>query len=164
MKSSQNKPTLEDLFVSKKIASPRPESWSDFEKKVKIKTLESFHKKDSTRYVMYFLPVVVLLMVPVFIFNQDDLFTKKKLFVSTPNKTTSVLNETKLVTNDLSSDLSNSDIQFTYNTYSSTHSNDYEKSFALENMKASANISSYTTPTFLLDESNLKENFTNFSF
>jgi len=164
MKSSQNKPTLEDLFVSKKISSPRPESWSDFEKKVKIKTLESFHKKDSTRYVMYFLPVVVLLMVPVFIFNQDDLFTKKKLFVSTPNKTTSVLNETKLVTNDLSSDLSNSDIQFTYNTYSSTHSNDYEKSFALENMKASANISSYTTPTFLLDESNLKENFTNFSF
>ena len=164
MKSSQNKPTLEDLFVSKKISSPRPESWSDFEKKVKIKTLESFHKKDSTRYVKYFLPVIVLLMVPVFIFNQDDLFTKKKLFVSTPNKTTSVLNETKLVTNDLSSDLSNSDIQFTYNTYSSTHSNDYEKSFALENMKASANISSYTTPTFLLDESNLKENFTNFSF
>lgn len=164
MKSSQNKPTLEDLFVSKKISSPRPESWSDFEKKVKIKTLESFHKKDSTRYVKYFLPVVVLLMVPVFIFNQDDLFTKKKLFVSTPNKTTIVLNETKLVTNDLSSDLSNSDIQFTYNTYSSTHSNDYEKSFALENMKASANISSYTTPTFLLDESNLKENFTNFSF
>lgn len=164
MKSSQNKPSLEDLFVSKKIASPRPESWSDFEKKVKIKALESFHKKDSTRYVKYFLPVVVLLMVPVFIFNQDDLFTKKKLFVSTPNKTTSVLNETKLVTNDLSSDLSNSDIQFTYNTYSSTHSNDYEKSFALENMKASANISSYTTPTFLLDESNLKENFTNFSF
>jgi len=164
MKSSQNKPSLEDLFVSKKISSPRPESWSDFEKKVKIKTLESFHKKDSTRYVMYFLPVVVLLMVPVFIFNQDDLFTKKKLFVITPNKTTSVLNETKLVTNDLSSDLSNSDIQFTYNTYSSTHSNDYEKSFALENMKASANISSYTTPTFLLDESNLKENFTNFSF
>ena len=164
MKSSQNKPTLEDLFVSKKISSPRPESWSDFEKKVKIKTLESFHKKDSTRYVKYFLPVVVLLMVPVFIFNQDDLFSKKKLFVSTPNKTTSVLNETKLVTNDLSSDLSNSDIQFTYNTYSSTHSNDYEKSFALENMKASANISSYTTPTFLLDESNLKENFTNFSF
>jgi len=164
MKSSQNKPTLEDLFVSKKISSPRPESWSDFEKKVKIKTLESFHKKDSTRYVKYFLPVVVLLMVPVFIFNQDDLFSKKKLFVSTPNNTTSVLNEAKLITNDLSSDLSNSDIQFTYNTYSSIHSNDYEKSFALENMKASANISSYTTPTFLLDESNLKENFTNFSF
>ena len=164
MKSSQNKPTLEDLFVSKKISSPRPESWSDFEKKVKIKTLESFHKKDSTRYVKYFLPVVVLLMVPVFIFNQDDLFTKKKLFVSTPNNTTSVLNEAKLITNDLSSDLSNSDIQFTYNTYSSTHSNDYEKSFALENMKAIANISSYTTPTFLLDESNLKESFTNFSF
>jgi hypothetical protein len=164
MKSSQNKPSLEDLFVSKKIASPRPESWSDFEKKVKIKTLESFHKKDSTRYVKYFLPVIVLLMVPVFIFNQDDLFTKKKLFVSTPNKTTSFLKEAKVATNDLSSDLSNSDIQFTYNTYSSTHSNDYEKSFALENMKASANISSYTTPTFLLDESNLKENFTNFSF
>jgi len=164
MKSSQNKPSLEDLFVSKKISSPQPESWSDFEKKVKIKTLESFHKKDSTRYVKYFLPVVVLLMVPVFIFNQDDLFSKKKLFVSTPNNTTSVLNEAKLITNDLSSDLSNSDIQFTYNTYSSTHSNDYEKSFALENMKASANISSYTTPTFLLDESNLKENFTNFSF
>jgi len=164
MKSSQNKPSLEDLFVSKKISSPQPESWSDFEKKVKIKTLESFHKKDSTRYVKYFLPVVVLLMVPVFIFNQDDLFSKKKLFVSTPNNTTSVLNEAKLITNDLSSDLSNSDIQFTYNTYSSTHSNDYEKSFALENMKASANISSYTTPTFLLDESNLKESFTNFSF
>lgn len=164
MKSSQNKPSLEDLFVSKKISSPQPESWSDFEKKVKIKALESFHKKDSTRYVKYFLPVVVLLMVPVFIFNQDDLFSKKKLFVSTPNNTTSVLNEAKLITNDLSSDLSNSDIQFTYNTYSSTHSNDYEKSFALENMKASANISSYTTPTFLLDESNLKENFTNFSF
>jgi hypothetical protein len=164
MKSSQNKPSLEDLFVSKKSASPRPESWSDFEKKVKIKTLESFHKKDSTRYVKYFLPVIVLLMVPVFIFNQDDLFTKKKLFVSTPNKTTSFLKEAKVATNDLSSDLSNSDIQFTYNTYSSTHSNDYEKSFALENMKASANISSYTTPTFLLDESNLKENFTNFSF
>jgi hypothetical protein len=164
MKSSQNKPSLEDLFVSKKIASPRPESWSDFERKVKIKTLESFHKKDSTRYVKYYLPIVVLLMVPVFIFNQDDLFTKKKLFVSTPNKTTSFLKEAKVATNDLSSDLSNSDIQFTYNTYSSTHSNDYEKSFALENMKASANISSYTTPTFLLDESNLKENFTNFSF
>jgi hypothetical protein len=164
MKSSQHKPSLEDLFVSKKIASPRPESWSDFEKKVKIKTLESFHKKDSTRYVKYFLPVIVLLMVPVFIFNQDYLFTKKKLFVSTPNKTTSFLKEAKVATNDLSSDLSNSDIQFTYNTYSSTHSNDYEKSFALENMKASANISSYTTPTFLLDESNLKENFTNFSF
>ena len=164
MKSSQNKPSLEDLFVSKKLASPRPESWSDFEKKVKIKTLESFHKKDSIRYAKYFLPVAVLLMVPLFIFNQDDLFTKKKFFVSSPNKSTSVLSEAKRVTNDLSSDLSNSDIQFTYNTYSSTHSNDYEKSFALENMKASANISFYTTPTFLLDEGNLKENFTNFSF
>ena len=164
MKSSQNKPSLEDLFVSKKIASPRPESWSDFEKKVKIKTLESFHKKDSIRYVKYFLPVVVLLMVPLFIFNQDDLFTKKKLSLSAPNKSTNVLSEAKRVTNDLSSDLSNSDIQFTYNTYSSTHSNDYEKSFALENMKASVNFSSYTTPTFLLDEGNLKENFTNFSF
>tara|TARA_B100000035_G_scaffold158741_2_gene135335 strand:- start:525 stop:1019 length:495 start_codon:yes stop_codon:yes gene_type:complete len=164
MKSSQNKPSLEDLFVSKKIASPRPESWSDFEKKVKIKTLESFHKKDSNRYAKYFLPVAFLLVVPLFIFNQDDLFTKKKFFVSSPNKSTSVLSEAKRVTNDLSSDLSNSDIQFTYNTYSSTHSNDYEKSFALENMKASANISSYTTPTFLLDEGNLKENFTNFSF
>jgi hypothetical protein len=164
MKSSQNKPSLEDLFVSKKIASPRPESWSDFEQKVKIKALESFHKKDSTRYVKYFLPIVVLLMVPVFIFNQDYLFTNKKLFVSTPNTTTSFLKEANVATNDLSSDLSNSDIQFTYNTYSSTHSNDYEKSFALENMKANANISSYTTPTFLLDESSLKENFTNFSF
>ena len=164
MKSSQNKPSLEDLFVSKKLSSPRPESWSDFEKKVKIKTLESFHKTDSNRYVKYFLPVAVLLMVPLFIFNQDDLFTKKKFFVSAPNKSTNVLSEAKRVTNDLSSDLSNSDIQFTYNTYSSTHSNDYEKSFALENMKASANISSYTTPTFLLDEGNLKENFTNFSF
>ena len=163
MKTSQNKPSLEDLFVSKKIASPRPESWSDFEKKVKIKTLESFHKKGSNRYLKYFLPVAVLLMVPLFIFNQDDLFTKK-IFVSAPNKSTDVLSEAKRVTNDLSSDLSKSDIQFTYNTYSSTHSNDYEKSFALENMKASANISSYTTPTFLLDDSNLKENFTNFSF
>jgi len=84
MKSSQNKPSLEDLFVSKKISSPRPESWSDFEKKVKIKTLESFHKKDSTRYVKYFLPVVVLLMVPVFIFNQDDLFSKKKIICKYP--------------------------------------------------------------------------------
>jgi hypothetical protein len=36
--------------------------------------------------------------------------------------------------------------------------------FALENMKTSGEISSYTTPTFLLDGSNLKEYSSNFSF
>jgi hypothetical protein len=36
--------------------------------------------------------------------------------------------------------------------------------FALENMETSGEISSYTTPTFLLDGSNLKEYSSNFSF
>jgi len=80
------------------------------------------------------------------------------------NESINVASDTKPETIELSADLSSSDIQFTYNTYSSIHSNDYEKSFALENMEVTSNISSYTTPTFLLDESNLRENSTNFSF
>jgi len=77
MKSSQNKPSLDDLFVSKKLSSPQPENWSDFEKKVKIKTLESFQKEGSTHYLKYFLPVIMILLVPIFIFTQDGLFNSK---------------------------------------------------------------------------------------
>ena len=103
-------------------------------------------------------------MVPIFIFTQDGLFNSKSLVLSATNESINVASDIELETIDLSADLSSSDIQFTYNTYSSIHSNDYEKSFALENMEVTSNISSYTTPTFLLDESNLRENSTNFSF
>jgi hypothetical protein len=164
MKSSQNKPSLDDLFVSKKLSSPQPENWSDFEKKVKIKTLESFQKEGSTHYLKYFLPVIMILLVPIFIFTQDGLFNSKSLVLLATNESINIASDTKPETIELSADLSSSDIQFTYNTYSSIHSNDYEKSFALENMEVTSNISSYTTPTFLLDESNLRENSTNFSF
>jgi hypothetical protein len=74
MNSSKNKPSLEDLFISKKLSSPRPESWSDFEKKVKIKTLDSFHRQSSTRYAKYILPLVILSIVPIFIYDLDFLF------------------------------------------------------------------------------------------
>ena len=73
-------------------------------------------------------------------------------------------NSTNAETNYLSAVLSNSDIEFTYNSYSPLHSNDYDMSFALEKIKTSEEISSYTTPTFLLDDSNLKEFPSNFSF
>ena len=164
MKSSQNKPSLEDLFVSKKLTSPRPESWSDFEKKVKIKTLDSFHRQSSTRYAKYILPLVILSIVPIFIYDLDFLFSSPsstEVITSNANFTTK---STNAETNDLFAVLSNSDVEFTYNSYSPSHSSDYEMSFALENMKTSGGITSYTTPTFLLDESNLKENVTNFSF
>lgn len=164
MKSSPNKPSLEDLFVSKKLASPRPESWSDFEKKVKIKTLDSFHRPSSTRYVKFILPLVILSMMPIFIYDLDFLFSissSTEVITSNANFTKKSANAE---TNDLSDVLSNSDIEFTYNSYSPPHSTDYEMSFALENMKTSAEISSYTTPTFLLDDSNLKEYSSNFSF
>ena len=164
MKSSQNKPSLEDLFVSKKLTSPRPESWSDFEKKVKIKTLDSFHRQSSTRYAKYILPLVILSIVPIFIYDRDFVFSASsstEVVTSNANFTTK---STNAETNDLSAVLSNSDIEFTYNSYSPSHSDDYEMSFALENMKTSGEITSYTTPTFLLDESNLKEYSSNFSF
>jgi hypothetical protein len=106
----------------------------------------------------------MILLVPIFIFTQDGLFNSKSLVLLATNESINVASDTKPETIELSADLSSSDIQFTYNTYSSIHSNDYEKSFALENMEVTSNISSYTTPTFLLDESNLRENSTNFSF
>lgn len=164
MKSSQNKPSLEDLFVSKKLASPRPESWSDFEKKVKIKTLDSFHRKSSTGYAKFIFPLVFLSMVPIFIFDLDFLFLASSSTEVVTSNANFPTKSTNAETNDLSSVLSNSDIEFTYNSYSPSHSNGYEMSFALENMKTSGEISSYTTPTFLLDDSNLKEYTSNFSF
>ncbi len=164
MKSSQNKPSLEDLFVSKKLTSPRPESWSNFEKKVKIKTLDSFHRQSSTRYAKYILPLVILSIVPIFIYDLDFLFSASSSTKVVTSNANFKIKSTNAETNDLSAVLSNSDIEFTYNSYSPSHSNDYEMSFALENMRTGGEITSYSTPTFLLDESNLKEDSSNFSF
>ena len=164
MKSSQNKPSLEDLFVSKKLTSPRPESWSDFEKKVKIKTLDSFHRQSSTRYAKYILPLVILSIVPIFVYDLDFLFSASSSTDVVTRNAKFTTDSTNAETNDLSAVLNNSDVEFTYNSYSPSHSNDYEMSFALENMKTSGGITSYSTPTFLLDESNLKEYSSNFSF
>ena len=164
MKSSQNKPSLEDLFVSKKLTSPRPESWSDFEKKVKIKTLDSFHRQSSTRYAKYILPLVILSIVPIFVYDLDFLFSASSSTDVVTRNAKFTTDSTNAETNDLSAVLNNSDVEFTYNSYSPSHSNDYEMSFALENIKTSGEITSYTTPSFLLDESNLKEYSSNFSF
>ena len=164
MNSSKNKPSLEDLFISKKLSSSRPESWSDFEKKVKIKTLESFQRHSTTRYAKYLLPLVILSLLPFFIYDLDYSFpasSSSEIFTSNANLTIKGTNEQ---TNDLSTALNNSDIEFTYNSYYPSHSNGYEMTFALENMETSGEISSYTTPTFLLDGSNLKEYSSNFSF
>ena len=164
MKSSQNKPSLEDLFVSKKLSSPRPESWSDFDKKVKIKTLDSFHRPNSTRSAKYILPLVILSIVPTFIYDLDFLFSASSSTDVVTRNAKFTTDSTNAETNDLSAVLIYSDLEFTYNSYSASHSNDYEMSFALENIKTSGEITSYTTPSFLLDESNLKEYSSNFSF
>ena len=163
MNSSKNKPSLEDLFISRKLSSPRPESWSDFEKG-KNQNFESFQRHTTTSLREISPSTSHFITCTLFIYDLDYSFpasSASEIFTSNANLTIKGTNEQ---TNDLSTALNNSDIEFTYNSYYPSHSNGYEMTFALENMKTSGEISSYTTPTFLLDGSNLKEYSSNFSF
>ena len=164
MNDSQNKPTLEDLFVSKKLSNCQPDSWDDFEKKVKIKTLESYQKHNHSFYIKYFAPMIALILITVFSFQQHFITTDHSLnnVSSTEKEFSSSLQKVEEI--PLTNDLESSEVLFSYNTYSSVSSHDYEKSFALENLDAHEQVSSYTSPTLALEESNSINSITNRSF
>ncbi len=164
MNDSQNKPTLEDLFVSKKLSNCQPDSWDDFEQKVKIKTLESYQKQNHTFYLRYYLALFALLLVPVFLL-QHQFLTTEILPTHIPdvdNKVSVKVHKDK--SKILTSDLDLSEVQFSYISYSSVPSQEYEMSFALENLSANGQASSFTTPSFVVEESADINSLTNFSF
>ena len=85
MSNTPNKPTLEDLLASKKLSNPTPQSWTKFDEEVKIKTLDSLHKQNSFNTSKILIPLFVVLLLPVFVFQHvyfsgnDDSFFKHLL-------------------------------------------------------------------------------------
>ena len=164
MSNTPNKPTLEDLLASKKLSNPTPQSWTKFDEEVKIKTLESLHKENSFNISKKIIPLLVVLLLPVFIFQHfyfsgnDDLILQAS--TSGVGKDLVVAESTNLT--ELAEDLTITAIEFADNTYHSSISEEFELSYALENLESPE--MTFVTTAINLEENRRTDLLSNFAF
>ena len=164
MSNIPNKPTLEDLLASKKLSNPSPQCWTKFDEEVKIKTLESLHKGNSFNTTIKILPLFVVLLLPVLVFQQvyysgnDDLILQAS--TSDVGKDLVVAESTNLT--ELAEDLTITSVEFADNTYHSSTSEEFELSYALENLESPE--MTFVTTAIDLEENRRTDLLSNFAF
>ena len=164
MSNTPNKPTLEDLLASKKLSNPTPQSWTKFDEEVKIKTLDSLHKQNSYNTSKIIIPLFVVLLLPVFVF-QHFYFSGNDDFIlqassSVPVKDSHVT--LKNISSELADDLTISEVEFADNIYDTSTSEEFELSYALENFETPE--MSFVTTALDLEENRRTDLFSNFAF
>ena len=164
MSNTPNKPTLEDLLASKKLSNPTPQSWAKFDEEVKIKTLDSLHKQNSFITSKIIIPLFVVLLLPVFVFQHvyfsgnDDLILQAS--TSDVGKDLVVAESTNLT--ELAEDLTITAVEFADNTYHSSTSEEFELSYALENLESPE--MTFVTTAIDLEENRRTDLLSNFAF
>ena len=164
MSNTPNKPTLEDLLASKKLSNPSPQCWTKFEEEVKIKTLESLHKGNSFNTTLKIFPLFVVLLLPVFAFQHIYFSDDEHLIteVSTSGVANDlVVAETSSLT-ELAEDLTITAVEFADNTYHSSTSEEFELSYALENLESPE--TTFVTTAIDLEENRRTDLLSNFAF
>ena len=164
MSNIPNKPTLEDLLASKKLSNSNPQCWTKFDEEVKIKTLESLHKGNSFNTTIKILPLFVVLLLPVFVFHHayfsDNEHITTEVFTSGAANDL-VVAETSNLT-ELAEDLTTTAIEFADNTYNVSTSEEFELSYALENLKSPE--TTFVTTAIDLEENRRTDLLSNFAF
>jgi len=164
MSNTPNKPTLEDLLASKKLSNPTPQSWTKFDEEVKIKTLDSLHKQNSFNTSKIIIPLFVVLLLPVLVFqhvyfSNDDHLTTEASTSGVANDL--VVAETSNLT-ELAEDLTITAIEFADNTYNVSTSEEFELSYALENLESPE--TTFVTTAIDLEENRRTDLLSNFAF
>ena len=164
MSNTPDKPTLEDLLASKKLSNPTPECWTKFDEKFKIKTLESLHKENSFNISKKTIPLLVVLLLPAFIFQQvyfsDNDAVTIQTSTSGAEKDLEVAGKKSLT--DLAEDLTTSAVEFADNTYHTSTSEEFELSYALENLESPQ--MTFVTTALDLEENLRTDLLSNFAF
>lgn len=164
MSNTPDKPTLEDLLASKKLSNPTPECWIKFDEKFKIKTLESLHKENSFIISKKIIPLLVVLLLPAFIFQQvyfsDNDAVTIQTSTSGAEKDLEVAGKKSLT--DLAEDLTTSAVEFADNTYHTSTSEEFELSYALENLESPQ--MTFVTTALDLEENLRTDLLSNFAF
>jgi len=164
MSNIPNKPTLEDLLASKKLSNSNPQCWTKFDEEVKIKTLESLHKGNSFNTTIKILPLFVVLLLPIFVFHHA--YFSDNEHITTEVSTSGAANdlvvaETSNLT-ELAEDLTITAIEFADNTYNVSTSEEFELSYALENLESPE--TTFVTTAIDLEENRRTDLLSNFAF
>ena len=164
MSNTPNKPTLEDLLASKKLSNPSPQSWTKFDEEVKIKTLDSLHKQNSYNTSKIIIPLFVVLLLPVLFFNMFIFPDNDDFILQASNSGVGkdlVVAETSNLT-ELAEDLTITAVEFADNTYHSSTSEEFELSYALENLESPE--MTFVTTAIDLEENRRTDLLSNFAF
>lgn len=164
MKKSFDKPSLDELLQSKSLSNPSPESWDDFAEQVKLKTLHTLHSDSHISPFKKVLSFALLLFVPFFVFKliTSDAKQPVQLVSSIAKPATVDVVESKM---DLTTFVffDSGEIEFVENSYLLSPSDDYERSFAMENFEL-LNDSLYSSSSFVMDNSGYDELSQDFTF
>ena len=160
MSNTPNKPTLEDLLASKKLSNPTPQSWTKFDEEVKIKTLDSLHKQNSFNTSKIIIPLFVVLLLPVFVF-QHVYFSGNEPHFEVSTSGCKRFMSLKTVS-ELAEDLTITAVEFADNTYHSSTSEEFELSYALENLESPE--MTFVTTAIDLEENRRTDLLSNFAF
>ena len=151
MKDSTPKPSLEELLKSKKLSNPSPDSWSAFHDKVKLKTLDSLHESKPKITLRNVSVSLLVLTLSIFLLTSYNF----QLSISDEQSEDTVNAIVKSSENPLvllEKDLDASSVKFVENNYFSASSNDYEKTFAIENYKIEVDPGEYSFPLTISDK------------
>jgi len=160
MKKSLDKPSLDELLQSKCLSNPRPESWDDFSEQVKLKTLHTLHSDSHISPLKKALSYALLLFIPIFVFKHITTETKQpSLQVSSAAKSDTVDIVPSQKDSTTLGHFAVGEIEFVENSYLLSPSDDYERSFAMENFEL-LNDSLYASPALVMDDSSYAEDFT----
>ena len=166
-KNSNNKPSLKDLLISKKLSNPLPDSWADFDEKVKIRALESYQKDYSKFSSKKILALCGLFAFSFLIFQQLYLSSVNdiKSMKLSSEKETAISTESSDNFEKLSNDLTISEIEFANNSYLPVVVEDFDMSFSSENIDIPENISSFAAPVFVMEDNSIPaSSLSNFTF
>ena len=164
MKKSLDKPSLDELLQSKSLSNPRPESWDDFAEQVKLKTLHTLHSDSHISPFKKGISFALLLFIPFFVSKLITSQTNQPShLVSSIAKTATVDVENSKKDSTTFGFFATGEIEFVENSYLLSPSDDYERSFAMENFEL-LNDSLYTSPSLVMDNSGYDELSQDFTF
>ena len=153
-------------LFQKKLSNPIPDSWADFDEKVKIRALESYHKDFSNFSPKKILYLACLLVFSFFGFQQIYLPVNdiKSIKLSTVDQT-AFSSQSSDNFEKLSNDLTNSEIEFANNSYLTILDDDFDMSFSFQNMDVSENDSTFVAPVFVFEDISIPAScLSNFTF
>ncbi len=163
----EKKPSLNDLFVSKKLDTPDPEFWDDFQSQVRTKTLSSIvedgKKSKTNKIIVYSTFSVLVFSLCLWIVSLRN----ENSVIVTENSKISSFSSTKLkngsfsTNNDTNFESSASIIQI----FETEHSNELDNASFVEQSFFASNLeTSFQHRTLVSEAEYFDESMVQFSF